>query len=337
MPDEIAIDCHEVVASVRELSGVHDAGPNDDHICAGVRGFVEAFDFRYIQVIRKSVRKYRSVIIQRINPLIRRFQLEGLSAEEVAERLIEDWATRNFVTAGGFAIEALALGVSHDAQKSPTEGIDLQAFDDDSTAYHLYVVKSGLVTRNSDILKALKANSRKAEKILRGDKSVKGVTANYAIASGKTTPTVFEDGVQRLSTQDFWSQMAGLDPERAVDLILAMAAEAGRRVRRDADESLTALRVLVQGYISQPDDPTAVDWEWLERRTMLEKTNWADEDRERNATAVAALAAAGYDLDGRSLEPGGLPPTPEEAERADAGAGEVDEIEDAEDLVAEDD
>lgn len=179
MPDEQSVDCERVVANVRALTGIaREVGPDDDHICAGVRGFVQAFDFRYIQVIRKAVPKYRTVIIGRINPLIRRFQLELLNAEDTAERLVTDWAARNFVTAGGFAIEALAIGLSADVQKSSTEGIDLQSFDPRTNSYHLYVLKSGAVTRNSDILKALKANSRKAEGILRSDRSVTGVTAN---------------------------------------------------------------------------------------------------------------------------------------------------------------
>jgi hypothetical protein len=336
LPEEVNFDCVQVVASVRVLSSLPPGdGPDDDYICAGVRGFVEAFDFRYIQVIRKSVKKYRSVIIQRINPLIRRFQLEELSAADVANRLIGDWAARNFVTAGGFAIEALAVGVSSEAQKSGTEGVDLQVFDQASATYHLYVLKSGLVTRNSDILKALKANSRKAEKILRGDKSVMGVTANYAIASGKTSSTVFEDGVQRLSTQDFWAHMTGLPPQRAVDLTLAMAAEAGRLVRQDAKESLKALQILVQCYLGDSNDPTKVDWPWVERRTMLEKQAWKEEDKARNATAVAALAAAGYGLDGTVLEPGEAPPTPEEVEAADAEAGDNDDVVSADDLLQE--
>lgn len=96
-------------------------------------------------------------------------QLVGDSAADVATRLVDDWAARNFVTAGGFAIEELAIGVGENVEKSSTEGIDLQEYTDTGGTldYDLYVLKSGPVTQNSDILKALKTNSRKAEQLLR--------------------------------------------------------------------------------------------------------------------------------------------------------------------------
>ena len=298
----VDIECVRVVARVRATCGIQlGSGPDDDHICAGVRGFVDAFDFRYISVVRKSVKKYRQVIVGRINPLVRRVRLEGLSCREVAERLIDDWAARNFVTAGGFAIEALAIGVAREAQKSATEGVDIQRYDPSTSSYHLFVVKSGAVTRNSDILKALKTNSKKAEKILRGDKSVAGVTANYAVATNATSGTTFEDGVRRPSSQDFWAEMTELDPDDAVDLILAMALEAGRLVRQDADHPLAAMRILVENYIEDPSRPGEVDWAWIETRTMRERSTWRTKDAERHKAAAEALKQAGYDQDGNPL------------------------------------
>ena len=50
--------------------------------------------------------------------------------------------------------------VSPDGQKSSAEGIDIQRLDSGTGEYHLYVLKSGLVTRNSAIMKALKRNAR---------------------------------------------------------------------------------------------------------------------------------------------------------------------------------
>jgi hypothetical protein len=120
----------EIVANVRRLSGVAvGLGPDDAHIVGGVTGFVNAFEYWYIRVVREAVPKYRNLVIARINPLIRRMEFEGLSAAETATRLVEDWSRRNFVTAGGWALEEMAAGVSLDSQKSPAEGIDLQRMD----------------------------------------------------------------------------------------------------------------------------------------------------------------------------------------------------------------
>ncbi len=290
---------------------------SDDRILAGVQGFTEAFDFRYIQVVRKAIPKYRPLIVGRINPLIRRFQLNGLNAEDVAERLIRDWATRNFVTAGGFAIEELAIGVSLDTHKSSTAGIDIERFEPKHGAFVLYVLKSGVVTRNSDILAALKSNAKKAERVLRQGKTTKSVTANYAIAAGKTSPTSFDDGVRRPSTQDLWSELTGLDAAAAIELVLAMSMEAGRLVNQDADESMRTMRILVASYIESLDGSGEVDWKWVSKRTMREKGLWTQEDQFRHKRALEALKQAALLDEAKKIE-------------------EQPEVDDIEDLTSED-
>ncbi len=283
----------ETLARIRQAAGLKDGeGPSDERLLAGINGFVESFDFRYIKVIREAVKKYRPLIIGRVNPLVRKMQLQGLSAADVAARLVNDWAARNFVTAGGFAIEELAIGVGDNVEKSSTEGIDLQEHTtevDGSLTYDLYVLKSGPVTRNSDILSALKRNSKKAEKLLRQNKSVKAVMAHYAIATGKTSSS-FEDGVNRPSSEELWAKITGLDKTRAVDLIVAMATEAGALVEQDAAEMLEGLRRLVQAYIEHPDQPGTVDWDWIVSRTMRDRKTWAKEDRDRHKRALEVMA-----------------------------------------------
>lgn len=252
--------------------------------------------------MRDAVANYRRLIIARINPFVRRIQCDGLDAAETAERIVEDYNSRNFVTAGGWAIEALATGARPEVRKSGIAGIDLDRFDDSAGEYHLYVLKSGLVTRNSDIISALKRNARAAEKQLRQSKNTKSVRANYAIAAGKTTST-FEDGVWRPSSEEFWAEMFGLDDgEEAVDLALAIAVEAGRLVRRDASEHVNALRLLVADYIADCANDSVVDWDFLARRTMRSKSTWSDEDKERHERAVKRLAKTGYVLPGSTKQ-----------------------------------
>lgn len=286
----------QIVYSVRELSGASASqGPSDVQVLAGVRGFVDAFDYWYIRVMRKAVPAYRNLIIKRINPFIRQIELEGCAVEAAADKLVEDYNSRNFVTAGGWALEEMAVASSPVAQKGSAEGIDIQRFEADTGAYHLYVLKSGLVTRNSDIIKALKRHSRQAEKILLQGRSTGLVQANYAIAAGKTTST-FEDGIRRPSSAEFWGEMMGLEPPKAVDLAFAMAAEAGRLVRRDASRHITAMKLLVREYLRGSDEPESVDWDFIRLRNMEVKDAWAAEDRRRHKAAVRILDSTGYDL-----------------------------------------
>jgi len=78
--------------------------------------------------------------------------------------------------------------------------------------------------------------------LLRQNRSVRSVTAHYAIATGKTSSS-FEDGVNRPSSEELWAKITGLDKSRAVDLVVAMATEAGTLVEQDAAEMLEGLRL----------------------------------------------------------------------------------------------
>jgi hypothetical protein len=288
-------DWAAVVRYVRERSRVPpEASLDDRHIKAGVRGFAGAFNYWYTRVIREAVPQYRNLIVKRINPFIRSIELDGLNADDTARRLVDDWAARNFVTAGGWALEALASDASLDVQKSAAEGIDLQRFDPATGDHYLYVLKSGLVTRNSDIVSALKRNSRQAEKLLRQGRSTGTVYANWVVVAGKNTST-FEDGIRRPSSGEFWGEIFGLSQDSAVALALAMAAAAGPLIRSDVDEHLSALRTLVADYIAMRDDKEVVDWEFIAKRTMQVRENWTAEDAKRHKQALSRLVASGYE------------------------------------------
>lgn len=287
-------ESQEIVDDVRRLSGVPEGtGPDDTYLLAGVRGFVSAFNYWYIRVIKEAVPDYRKLVIARINPFIRRVEFGGLSADRVATRLVEDYTRRNFVTAGGWALEELAIAGSARLQKSAAEGIDAQRLDAVTNAYHLYVLKSGTVTRNSDIVRAIKTHGRQAEKLLRQGRGTTGVHLNYVILAGKTSST-FEDGVNRPSSAEFWAEAFNLNEEDAIELALAMSTVAGRMVTSDASVHIDAMKVLVASYVSRRDDEAAVDWDFIAKRVLQKKSEWNIEDRDRHTHALAALEAAGY-------------------------------------------
>ena len=289
-------DPTELAARIRQVSGVSaDSGPADKHLVDAVRGFVDAFDYWYIRVMREAVPKYRQLIIARINPFIRTIECKGLSLAETASKLVGDYNSRNFVTAGGWALEEMAVRVSPDGQKAAAEGIDVQRLDPESGDYHLYVLKSGLVTRNSDIIKALKRNVRQAEKLLLQGQGTGNVHAYYAIAAGKTSST-FEDGIHRPSSAEFWAQIMNIGSDQAIELALAIAAEAGALVLSDASAHVTALELLVSDYISDRKQPDQVDWEFIATRNMQAKTVWMNEDKDRHQRAMIYLSDSGYEI-----------------------------------------
>lgn len=88
--------------------------------------------------------------------------------------------------------------------------------------------------------------------------------------------------------------MTGLPVPKSIDLALAVAAEAGRLVRRDASEHIAAMKLLVGDYIASREYPDQVDWEFLALLTMQPKEAWAAADRERHKRAMAHLRDSGY-------------------------------------------
>jgi hypothetical protein len=279
---------------VRRESGIPaGSGPNDARILAAVEAYVEKFDFWYIRVMKGAVPQYRSVIIQRINPLIARVRYEGLDCESFAVRLVADYNARNIVTAGGWAIDVLPPSLNYAYYKLTAGGIDLERREPEQNAHRTYILKSGPVTRNFDIVRSLKQHSREAERLLRQNNSKVNVTMNYIVAAGKNSST-FKDGVHRPSSAEFWAEVTDLGEQQAVDLVVAIANEAGRLVQSDASEYILALRTLLGTYLADPTDPTRVDWTYLKRRLFSQRPSWAAEDRQRHQAALAALKTTGF-------------------------------------------
>ncbi len=295
-----------LVSQVRQITGIPDSrGPSDAAIAAAAREYAHKFNYWYTRVIKEAARKYRRVLIDRINPFTKRVECEGLDAVETAKHLIEIYSNRNFATAGGWAIEALAIEISG-GRKSSATGIDLET-DDASGNRRLYVFKSSPVTRNSDILAALKSNARQAEKLIRQSNSRTLVDPVYAVAFGVRSST-YEDGVRRPSSIELWSELTGLDnPDEAVDMVLAVATEGFRQyAQATAAKSIQVLNLLVSTYIAElpsflDSTPTgstpAVDWDFLAMRNMSPKENWKTQDAERHRRALNAVAQAGLSID----------------------------------------
>ena len=229
--------------------------------------------------------------------MIRGMQLEGLPASEVAARLVADYAHRNYVTAGGWALEQLAIAASPRLRKSTAAGIDAEWHEPGPPpVVNLYVIKSGTVTRNSDILKALKTHGQEAQKrLLQTDKKAV-VRVYYVVTAGQRSST-FHDSVYRPSSAEFWAQTFALDDyeNRAIDLALAMAQEAGALLRQYSDDTaLRAMETAVATYIAGEDDPTVVDWEFLAQRNMIDDADVRAQGKARHDRAKNAVTDAGH-------------------------------------------
>ena len=256
-------------------------------------GFAGQFDYWFDRVIANAVKQYRKLIIARINPFVRGIEYQDFPATRVARELVRDYTNRNFVTAGGWAIEKMAIALGSKNAKAAATGIDLHKIDPKTGAQHLYVIKSGTVTRNSDILSALKRHAEAARKLLVQGGSRVSVFANYAVAAGATTSN-YHDNIYRPSSAAFWADVTELSEDKAMRLAYAISRAAANMIRREAQPHINAMEALVRAYIVRPGTSDDVDWDFIFERTMKEKTTWQSEDSSRHKAAWGGLIASGY-------------------------------------------
>jgi hypothetical protein len=287
-------DRQALIDEIRATCDVQrDEGPTDQDISNALDGFSGQFDYWFDRVIANAVIKYRKLIVARINPFVRGIEYHGFPATRVAHELVRDYTNRNFVTAGGWAIEKMAIALGSKNAKAAATGIDLHKIDPKTGAQHLYVIKSGTVTRNSDILSALKRHAEAARKLLVQGGSKVSVFANYAVAAGATTST-YHDNIYRPSSAAFWADVTELGEDKAMRLAYGISRAAANMIRREAQPHIDAMEALVREYIIRPGTPDEVDWAFIFDRTMKEKKSWQSEDLSRHRAAWGKLLESGY-------------------------------------------
>ncbi len=277
------------------VAGLDEAeGPSPERIQAALDTYVAQFDSWYAGQLKRILDDYVS-IVRRINPYVRRAQYGDCTAHELAEAVVNDWDSRNFVTAGGQALEALAIAAGKDCQKAIAEGVDLQRTEPaDASALHLYTVKSGAITRNTDIVNKMKQNLRKAEKLARQNPGIKNVRLNYATCIG-TFRSTLADGVHRPSSPQFWSEVMELPEEKAIRLLWLITAESAKTITW-VKVNRQAVIAQVAAYIAK-EGSDRVDWEFVVKATNFPWKSYAEEHKKRDAAArakgaeILALAA----------------------------------------------
>jgi len=260
-------------------------GPSAQNVQAAVNVYIERFDFWYHRQWETIRKNYVTRLVRRVNPFVRRGQHGDCSAEVLALALVADWDSRNFVTAGGQALEAVAIAAGPHSQKAIAEGVDIQRSEPGNPgAMHLYVVKSGAVTRNTDIVASMKTNLRKAEKLALQNTATKSVRLNYATCVG-TPSTTLADGVHRPSSAKFWSEILELDEVHAIKVIWAIIEEGAKRIVIP-DLNRKALVAQVSTYVEKDDGSGLVDWEFMIKVVTLPMEKYKVEHKKRDLAAT---------------------------------------------------
>lgn len=270
-------------------------GPSARKIQRALQTYVEQFDFWYTAQWTTILGNYVERVVRRINPYVRRAQHGDCTPEELATALVADWDSRNFVTAGGQALEAMAIDLGKDCEKAGAEGVDIERRPPrDPATVHLYVVKSGAVTRNTDIVGKMKQNLRAAARRLQQNPGVRNVVLNYATCVG-TTNSTNADGVLRPSSARFWSEIMDVPEDKAMALVWAVTNAAAAVITRP-EVNRRALVTQVAAYIANPRSPTRIDWEFLVKTVSKPPRSYRAEHGQRDTEARRrgeAVMAAG--------------------------------------------
>lgn len=281
----------EAAEALRLQAGlVAGEGPPPENVKAALDVYVRQFDWWYGKQWHTILSNYVTRIVRRVNPFVRRAQHGDCSSRALAEAVVGDWDSRNFVTAGGQALEALAIAIGKNCQKAIAEGIDVQRIEPaDPSKLHLYTVKSGAVTRNTDIVSKMKINLRKAERLARQSPGIGTVRLNYATCVG-TLATTLADGVYRPSSAQFWSEVMELPEDKAVRLLWAVTESAAQWILWP-ERNRRALIEAVAAYVGAAEAPERVDWEFLVRVVTQPPAAYKAEHVRRHGLAVARKKA----------------------------------------------
>lgn len=286
-PEEHVVGLERAEQLREEANLAEGEGPSAEQIQAAIDIYVGQFRTWYEKQLKQIAEKYDERIVRRINPYVRRAYRRDCTAEQLAESIVADWDSRNFVTAGGQALEALAIAIGKDCQKAIAEGIDIQRVaPEDPATIHLYTVKSGSITRNTDIVGKMKQNLRRAERLAKQNPAVGNVRLNYATCVGKFTSTL-ADGVHRPSSARFWSEVMDIPEDQAIKLLWLVTDEGAKSVSR-SEARRRALIAQVATYIAKEEDPRVVDWDFLVKVATTPWRSYEEEHRRRDAAARVA-------------------------------------------------
>ena len=281
----------EAAQALRLKAGlIGDEGPSAANVRAALDVYVRQFDWWYGKQWQTILGNYVTRIVRRVNPFVRRAQHGDCSSRDLAEAVVGDWDSRNFVTAGGQALEALAIAIGKNCQKAIAEGVDIQRVEPgDPSKLHLYTVKSGAVTRNTDIVSKMKINLRKAEKLARQNPGMGTVRLSYATCVG-TLATTLADGVYRPSSAQFWSEVMELPEDKAVRLLWAVTEDAAQWIQWP-ERNRRALIDQVTVYVGVVGAPERVDWEFLVRVVTQPPSAYRAEHVTRHGLAMVRKKA----------------------------------------------
>lgn len=189
------IDRNELILGVARATGLH-RNQAERLVQEFETVFAMPFAERLLSLRMKDV-------IKRKNPYL--YRASGIrTCEDLVHRVLQDYVSASVEGDFGKFFEAVARVVSGGVKPATGGEIDLDVRIGEVA--HLYAIKSGAHGFNSSSFDKAKRDLNSAERRLRQDHV--RTEKKIAFAYGRKI-TTFKEGIERLSSQQFWAEVSG--------------------------------------------------------------------------------------------------------------------------------
>lgn len=200
-------------------------------------------------------------ILKRKNPYL--FKARNiLTAQDIIKRLLDAHLSSQEETIFGEFLEQLAIficGKVYSGRKSAAEGIDLE-FEKDAVKY-IVTIKSGPNWANSGQIKDMKANFKRAKRILSTNVKEKKVVAVNGCCYGRNR---IQDKVDYLKYcgQKFWEFISG-DSDLYTKIIEPLGHKAKKRNEEFTEQYAQIINRFTMEFAQDFCDDGKINWERL--------------------------------------------------------------------------
>lgn len=216
--------------------------------------------FRKSRLARLQEAKLKEVLRKK-NPYLFRAK-NILTAEKLVESILDAFLSSSEEELFGDFLEGLAIFVASktvNGKKSAAAGIDLE-FERDGTKY-LVAIKSGQNWGNSSQWAALRANFKRAIKVLKQSKHIRQVQAVVGSCYGRRK-TVDDGELMKISGQSFWHFLSG-NERLYTDIIEPIGFEAKRHNDEYYEEKAALINRFTAEFSAEFCANGRIDWEKL--------------------------------------------------------------------------
>lgn len=225
------------------------------------------------QFHQQKLEKLKSLNLQKVlarkNPYLYKAKNQNLAASIVSD-IVNAYISSSEETLFGAWLEGLAIyvaGMFYSGRKSSAEGIDLEL--NKNGCHYLVSIKSGPNWGNSSQIKKMREDFKKAEKILKTNRTGTEICAVNGCCYGRDNAPDKGDYL-KLCGQNFWEFLSG-DPSLYLEIIEPIGVKAKEKNESYQKALDSKMNSLTKVFLSEFCHSGEIDWNKLVRLSSQAK------------------------------------------------------------------